>query len=165
MEKLSLIVTMVSWLLLISVNSVWSTELLINSNNVKLLNQVEYCIVNDSTIREKTGDGFLIVINDTGDWFIVANGSNLFMVMFSLNGSNCEDPDGSYNPYIAIYAIQTSIHAIIIVVTTCVILLHLYFKELQTVSGILIILLCISINAYYLVTSVHNIIPVYTQSQ
>jgi len=147
---------MVSWLLLISVNSVWSTELVINSSNVKLLNQVEYCVVNDSTIRKKTGDGFLIVINDTGSWLVVTNGSNLFMVMFSLNKSNCEDPESTYNPYIAIYAIQTSIHAIIILVTTCVIVLHLYFKELQTVSGILIILFCIFVIVYFLITLVHN---------
>jgi len=147
---------MVSLLLLIGVNSIWSTELLINSSNVKLLNQVEYCVVNDSTIREKTGDGFLIVIKDTGGWLVVTNGSNLFMIMFSLNKSNCEDPDGIYNPNIAIYAIQTSIHAIIILVTTCIIVLHLYIKELQTVSGILIVLFCIFVIVYFLITLVHN---------
>ena len=151
MVKLSLIVSL---LLLLNVYSVWSTEM--RNNIVKLLNQSEYCVLNDSTIREKTSDDLLFVINDTGSWLMVTNGSNLFMIMFSINKSNCEDPDGTYNPNIAIYAVQTSIHAIMILVTTCVIVLHLYFKELQTVFGILIILFCIFNNVYFLVTFVHN---------
>jgi len=124
---------------------------------VKLLNQSEYCIVNDSTIREKTGDDLLTVINDTGSLLIVTNGSNVFRIVLPLNGStNCEDFDGTYNPSIAVYAIQTSVHVIIILVTVSIIVLHLCFKELQTVFGILILLFCVFVNAYFLVTLVHN---------
>ena len=149
--KLLPLVTIVNLLLLDSVHSVWSTEM-INTNNVTLLNQLEYCIVNDSAIRKKTGDDLLIIINDTGGWLVVTNGSDLFM--FPLNGSDCENV--AYNPDIVLYAVQTSIHAIVFLVATCIIILHLHFKELQTVFGILTLLFCFFLNVHNLVTFVHN---------
>ena len=154
MIKLSLLVTIVSLLLLDSIHSVWSTEM-INNNNVtekKLLDQLEYCILNHSVIQKKTGDGLLIIVNDTGGWLLVTNGSNLFV--FPSNGPNCEDD--AYNPDIVIYALQTSIYAVIFLVTNCIIVLHLYIKELRTVFGILTIIFCFFFNMDSVVTFVHN---------
>ena len=128
---------------------------MINNNNVtekELLNQLEYCILNDSVIQKKTGDGLLIIINDTGGWLLVTNGSNVFV--FPSNGPNCEDD--AYNPDIVIYALQTSIYAVIFLVTTCIIVLHLYLKELRTVFGILTIMLCFFFNMEHVVAFVHN---------
>jgi len=148
MVKLSLIITIVSLLVLLGIHSVWSTEK-INNNKAseeELLNQFEYCVLNDSAIRKKDSDDFLTIINDTEGWLIVTNGSDLFI--FPSNGSNCEDD--SYNPDIVVYAIQTSVFIIVILVAICIIGLHLYFKELQTVFGILIILFCF----FYIVDNV-----------
>jgi len=154
MVKLSLTLTIVSLLLLLGIHSAWSTEN-INSNKAseeELLNQLEYCIVNDSAIRKKTGDVLLIIINETEGWLVVTNGSNLFML--PSNGSDCEDD--MYNPDIVGYAIQTSIYAIIFLVATCIIALHLHFKELQTVFGILSIFFCFFLNVDTLLAFVHN---------
>ena len=141
MVKLSLLVTIVSLLVLDGVHSVWSTGM---TNNItvsdnELLDHSEYCVLNDSAIREKDGDGLLIIINDTGDWLVVTNGSNLFL--FPSNGSDCEDD--VYNPNIVVYAIQTSIYGTTLLLATSIIVLHLCLKELQTVSGKLMILFCI----------------------
>jgi len=128
---------------------------MINTNNVtevELLNQLEYCIVNDSAIRKKIGVEFLIIINDTEGWLVVTNGSDLFI--FPSNGSDCENV--AYNPDIVLYAVQTSIHAIVFLVATCIIILHLHFKQLQTVFGIMTLLFCFFLNVNNLVTFVHN---------
>ena len=117
-----------------------------------LLNHSEYCVLNDSVIREKDGDGLLIIINDTGDWLVVTNGSNLFV--FPSNGSNCEDD--VYNPNIVMYAMQTFLYGVAFLLTTFIIILHLCFKELQTVFGILTILFCFFFNADDVILFVHN---------
>jgi len=55
MVKLSPIVTIVSLLLLLGIHSVWSTEIIYNNkaSEEELLNQFEYCVLNDSAIRKK----------------------------------------------------------------------------------------------------------------
>ena len=156
MVKLSLLVKIVSLLVLDSVPSVWSTGM---ANNItisdnELLDHSEYCVLNDSAIREKDGDGLLIIItfNDTGDWLLVTYGSNLFV--FPSNGSNCEDD--VYNPNIVMYAMQTFLYGVAFLLTTFIIILHLCFKELQTVFGILTILFCFFFNADDVILFVHN---------
>jgi len=74
--------------------------------------------------------------------------------MLPSNGSGCEGD--AYNPDIFVYTVQTSIYAVILLVTTCIIGLHLYFKELQTVFGILIILFCFFFSADNVISFVHN---------
>ena len=153
-SKLSLLVTIISLLVLDSVHSVWSTG---TTNNItvsdnELLNHSGYCVLNDSVIREKDGDGLLIIINDTGDWLVVTNGSNLFV--FPSNGSDCEDD--VYNPNIVIYAIQTFIYGVTFLLATSIIILHLCLKELQTVPGILTVLFCFFFNVDNVIVFVHN---------
>jgi len=152
--KLSLLVTIISLLVLDSVHFGWSTGM---TNNItvsdnELLDDSEYCVLNDSAIREKGGDGLLIIINDTVDWLVVTNGSNLFL--FPSNGSDCEDDVN--NPSMVIYAVQTSLHSVNFVLTTCIIVLHFWFKGLQTVSGKLITLLCFFFDVDIVMAFVHN---------
>jgi len=150
MMKILKAVTSVKLLLLLAFYSVTSTENI--TNEKELLNQLEYCVFNDSAIRRRTSDDLLMIVNDTGDWLLVTNGSNLFML--PSNGSGCEGD--TYNPEIIVYAIQTSIYAVIFLVTTCIIGLHLYVKELQTVFGVLTILLCFFFSADNVISFVHN---------
>jgi len=154
MVKLPLLVILASLLVFDSFHSVWSIKIA-NNNTVsekQLLNYSEYCILNDSAIRKKNGDGLLNIINDTGVWLLVTDGSKLFV--FPINGSDCEDDD--YNPNIVIYAIQTSIYSVTIFLATCIIVLHLYFKELQTVFGIQITFFCFFLNMGNMTTFVRN---------
>jgi len=126
-----------------------------NNNTVsekEVLNPSEYCVLNDSNIRKKVGDGLLNIVNDTGVWLVVTDGSDLFV--FPINGSDCEDDVN--NPNIVIYAIQTSIYSVIILLAACIIALHLYVKELQTVFGIQIILFCFFLSMGNMVTFVRN---------
>jgi len=123
------------------------------STEKDLLNYSDYCVVNDSTIRKITGDGgLLIIVNDTGDWLVVTDGTDLFMC--PTNGSNCND--NVYKPNIAIYAVQTSMYCINFLLATGTICLHFYFKELQTVFGVLVTSFCIILNVDHIVTMVHN---------
>ena len=89
---------------------------------------------------------------------MVTNG--IFMLMFPINGSDYNNStDDVYNPDIVIYAVRVSIDCIIILFVIGTIGLHLFFKELQTVSGVLIIMF----SFISLVT--HIIGPVYSRYQ
>jgi len=84
------LVTIVSLTAIDFVHQVWSTEMTSNKHtdsDKELLNHLEYCVLNSSAFRKKDGDGLWIIVNDTGEWLLVTNGSNYFL--FSLNGSNC----------------------------------------------------------------------------
>ena len=74
--------------------------------------------------------------------------------MFPSNGSDCEDD--VYNPSIVICAVQTSLYNINFVLATCIIIPHLCCKELQTVSGMLLILLCFFFNVENIITFIQN---------
>ena len=60
--------------------------------------------------------------------------------MCPTNGSHCENDD--YKPDIVLYAVQTSIYCINFLFASCTIALHLYFKDLRTVFGVLITMFC-----------------------
>jgi len=123
-------------------------------NAVKeMFNHSEYCIDNESTIKKKTGGDLMMILNDTEDWLVVTNGSNLFMFPTN-NTKGCEE--SVYRPNIVIYAVQTSMYSINFILATCTICLHLYFKELQTVFGVLVTTFCFILNVDHIVTMVHN---------
>ena len=147
--KNEFLVAMLLVLLLFNViYSVHSSEVM----QVKLLSQSEYCVFNDSFIIKKVDGTLLDIINDTGDWLLSTDGTTLFMC--PTNGSYCEDDD--YKPDIVLYAVQTSIYCINFVFASCTIALHLCFKDLRTVFGVLITMFCFFLNVYYLITFVYN---------
>ena len=105
-----------------------------------------YCFVNECTIRIKESNVLLNVINNTGDWVIATNITNMFAVL--INGSiNICLSDARHNTYqtdIPFYIIHVIVCIVGVIVALANISMHCKFKELQTVSGILIIILCIS---------------------
>ena len=124
------------------------------TGQVELLNHSEYCSVNDSAIRNKVNRNELFtIINNTEDWLVATNDITKFVIP-ATNISDCEDD--VYNPDIVIYAVQTSIYSINFLSATCTIALHLYFKELRTVFGVLITMFCFVLNVDHIVTFVHN---------
>jgi len=112
----------------------------------------EYCFFNNSTIKRKLDDSLLNITNDTGDWLVATDGIDYFVL--PTNGSDCDD--NIYNPNMVIYAVLTSVYCFIFLIATCTIALHLYFKELQTVFGILITMYCLVLNTDNTITFVHN---------
>ena len=118
-----------------------------------------YCFVNECTIRIEESIVLLNVINNTGDWVIATNATSLFMIFVndSINNDCASNTTidsiyAIYNTTASLYELNTGFYAIrmimyciaIIAVVTNV-SMHLIFRELCTVSGILVIVLCISI--------------------
>ena len=107
-----------------------------------------YCFVNECTIRIEESNVLLNVINNTGDWIIATDTTNLFMILVN-DSINCSsDSDHGTN----LYQIDTELYVIRMVVSSSGIIagvanivMHLMFKELRTVSGILVIFQCASI--------------------
>ena len=124
----------------------------VNNEEMELLSHSECCVFNESIIKKVDGT-LLDIINDTGDWLLSTNGTTLFAC--PINGSRCED-DHDYKPDIVLYAVQTPIYCISFFFASCTIALHLYFKELQTVFGVLIIMFCLSHNINGIITFIHN---------
>ena len=101
-----------------------------------------YCFLNESTIRIK--DSNVNIINNTGDWIIIMASNNIDLFMAPANGTNCTLTTSSYAPYSdTIYVIQIIIFLVTILVSCANITLHLFIKELQTISGALIMSLCV----------------------
>ena len=139
-------------LILDDICSVWSVEV-INNAQAELLHQPDYCYINDSTVRRNLDGTELTIVNDTGDWLVVSsNGSELFLL--PTNGSDCEDD--IYNPDIVVYAVQTTINCVTLLLAAGTISLHLYFRKLQTMFGILVTILCFFVVTGYVVIFVHN---------
>jgi len=116
-------------------------DLVLNNSVGVLLTSSEYCFVNEYTIRINDSD--VNIINATGDCIIASNNTNLFTA--AANGTDCVSST-SVEPYSDdVYIIQIFIFTITVLLTSSNVALHLFVKELQTVSGILIVSLCVSV--------------------
>ena len=115
-------------------------------NDSVMLPLESYCFVNEHTIRIKESNVLLNVINNTGDWIIATNTTNMFTVCINGSINNCSSDDTENDAYqftTALYIIQFISCFVGIIVGIANISMHLIYKELRTVSGILIIILCI----------------------
>ena len=125
-------------------------EKLRHYNNSVMIPLESYCFVNECTIRIEESNVLLSIINNTGDWVIATNTTNLFMVFVNDNITNCSsDTDHGTN----LYQLDMKLYVIRMIISSCGtiagvanIVMHLMFKELRTVSGILIIFQCASIS-------------------
>ena len=115
-----------------------------------LLDQDQYCIVDECTIRINDSNVLLNIINNTGDWIMATNTTNLFTA--PNNGTNCTPHQDVAT---AVYFISIIvIHCVSLILSLANIILHLIVKELRTVSGKLIIALCVLIAFISLITIV-----------
>ena len=122
----------------------------LNNSFVVLLSSSEYCFVNESTIRINESD--VNIINSTRDWIMANNKVCLFNV--TANGTNCTSNTLKYNYPNTIYKIQALIISVILV-SAAIVTLHLLIKDLQTVSGVLIVILCVFIILNFITAMVH----------
>ena len=116
-------------------------------------NPLEYCFV-DSYILRRVNDTNteLIIVDDTGDWLVVNNGTDLLLL--SKNLPDCEDD--VYNPSIVICAVQVSMSCIVILSALCTIILHFRMKDLHNEFGLLVTIMCFFIFLTHLTTLVHS---------
>ena len=103
-----------------------------------------YCFVNECMIRIEESDELLNVINNTGDWIIATNMTNLFTIFANDSTTDCSS-DTTNRFDTSVYVIQNIIYSVAIIAIFTNIIMHLMFKELHTVAGALIIILCISL--------------------
>ena len=114
------------------------------------LNTSQYCIVDDNTIRvDLNTTATLLRIIDSSEDEIMAKavGNNSVIFTAPLNGSRCMDDneDDQLQLSTTLYIIQMIIYSITILIAIANIALHLVVKDLRTISGTLIIILCISV--------------------
>ena len=105
-------------------------------NVAVISNPLDYCFVNNDTVREKTDSKAqlqLTIVEDDGDWIVINNGTT-DLLLLSTNVTDCE----IYSPNIIVYAAQIIIDCIIILAAACTIILHLFFKTLQNDFGVLV---------------------------
>jgi len=109
-------------------------DVMFNNSYVLQLNSSQYCFVNESTISINGSDVY--IINNTGDWIIADN--KIYLFLDFANGTNCmsRTSDNVYTIFIRSFGI---------LVAAAVITLHLLVKELKTLSGVLIVVLCVFI--------------------
>ena len=126
-----------------------SGEELMNNDTVEmiLLNTSQYCFVDDNTIRVDLNTTTLLNIIDTSEDVIMAKAVGNDNVIFTapLNGSRCMDDNEDDQLSTTLYIIQTIIYSITILVAIANITLHLMVKDLRTISGMLVLILCINV--------------------
>ena len=106
-----------------------------------LLTSSQYCFVNEFTIRINHSD--VNIINNTQDWIIASNYIDLFVA--PANGTNCTS-SSSVDPYSnSVHIISNIVIIVAMLVAAANVTLHLFVTELRTVSGVLIVSLCVAI--------------------
>ena len=130
--------------------TIGSGEELMNNETVEmiLLNTSQYCFVDDNTIRVDLNTTTLLSIIDSSEDVIMAKAIDNDSVIFTapLNGSRCMDDNEDGQLSTTLYIIQMLIYSIIILVSIVNITIHFVVKDLCTISGVLIVILCISLN-------------------
>ena len=114
-------------------------------NDSVMLPLESYCFVNEHTIRIKESNVLLNVINNTGDWIIATNTTNMFTACIngSINNCSSDNTEATSSRFdTALYIIQFVSCFIGIIAGVANISIHLIYKELRTVFGILIIIFC-----------------------
>ena len=126
-----------------------SVQELMNNDTVEmiLLNTSQFCFVDDNTIRVDLNTTTLLSIIDSSEDVIMAKAVGNDSVIFtaSLNGSRCMNDNEDGQLPTSLYTIQMIIYSITILIAIANITLHMAIKDLRTTSGILVIVLCISV--------------------
>ena len=146
-----------------------SGEELMNNDTEEMiiwLNSSQYCIVDDSTIRVNLTDTTtLLSIIDSSEDVIMAKvvGNDSVIFTAALNGSRCIDDNEDDQLSTTSYIIQMILSCITILVAITNIILHLLVKDLRTVSGILVMIICISVIIFTFI-SLGNLTHIYVNT-
>ena len=119
-----------------------------NDSVVVTLDKSQYCFVNLNTIKVSTNNNMTTgyIIDATEEMIIATNDNNTIIMTAPANGSWCSDDKLEDNYFtIELYIIQMIILVCITLTAISNICLHLLYKDLRTVLGILIMTLCGSV--------------------
>ena len=146
-------------------NSLTDDDVKYYSNRSVIIPPDSYCFVNECMIKITESDALFIVINNTGGWITATNMTNLFTTFVNGSTNNCSADTGanSYQHDIVLYIIQVTVASVGVILGISNVSLHLIFKEMLTASGILIIILCISISIGFITSILRNTIVYYLQ--
>ena len=117
-------------------------------------------------MRIKTSNVLLNVVNNTDGWLLATNATNLFTTFINDNMHSCTDDNkiNSYQPINGtLYVIRMIIFSASIIAAVANISIHLLYKELHTVSGILIIILCVSMGIGLAIQAIRTATVLYYQ--
>jgi len=123
-----------------------------DSNDNIEVTESQYCIVDECTIRINDSNVILNIINNTADWIMATNTTNLFIV--PNDGTRCESP---FDHSVVMFTFLVIVGSIIISSSSINIVIHIVVKELHTVAGAMIVVTCASINVscvFQLITAV-----------
>ena len=88
MLKFPLLVFFTGLLIFEDIQPGWTAEIITDEiDDNQSASDLEYCFVNDSLIKRKFDGVILNVIDDTGDWLVATNDTD--MLKFPANGSFC----------------------------------------------------------------------------
>ena len=135
------------WLGVDGTSSTWGTEMMdCNTTEIMTLDSSDYCFVNNSTVRRYSDNVQLTVFYDNDDFLVALDGTEYLGI--PKNVSYCKNDFCS--PRFVIYSIQTTLNCIILLLVVSIIALHLYYKELRTVFGILVIVFCLNCIGFFI---------------
>ena len=132
-----------------------------NDPPVMIRDSYNYCFLNECTIIIVESNASLNIINNTGDWIIATNRTNLFTIFTNGSIQNCSsdiNENTSQRPDVVLYSFEIILYFVVFIAATANVSIHFMYKELRTVSGILIIILCISLHILVTVAIVHAFI-------
>ena len=114
------------------------------TSNLISLNKT-YCYVNNCTVKLKESNLLLNITNETGEWIVVANTTNLFIISAdnTLHNSSCSPLEDQ--PRIGFFIFISIIAFVTIVSSSISIVLHLVIKELRTILGQIVIEICVTV--------------------
>jgi len=148
-ERVVEIVTIAGFVL--AVNGTCPLVSVKDNSDIVMITRSQYCFVNNCTIKVKQSNMLLSIFNNTGDYIMATNTSNLFMA--PANNTVCSSSDHNTNGFIIL-----AIAGFIIIASSSInIFIHIIVKELHTVTGAIVIALCASINTsfvFQLITAV-----------
>ena len=110
------------------------------------LNKSQYCFVDANTIKIDRNKTVGNIINVTEETIIAVNDDNTIIMIAPANGAWCVE-NRSEDDYftIKLYVVQVIILVCILIAAISNIILHLLYKDLRTVVGILVMILCTSV--------------------
>ena len=129
-----------------------------NDSTVEMisLDTSQYCYVDDNTIRVDLNTTTQLNIIDSNEGVILATavGNNTIIFIAPLNGSRCMDHNNEDDRQLitTIYIIRMIILSITILLAIANITLHLIVKDLLTISGILVLMLCTNVTVFTILT-------------
>ena len=137
------------------------------NNDPPVMIMESYCFLNECTILLMESNASFNIINNTGGWIMATNGTFSFTI--STNGSirNCSLYGGiensAKNLVLWRFSFLIILYFIVLIAATANISIHFVYKELRTVTGILIIIFSISLAISMISAITYNLMSYHQQ--